>query len=196
MHRGQKVKNLFINIPVATRKRGKADWTADMNENNKVAQVLMNTGADAGNVKDNFEDDDWARFSGFDECVQMLAPVENSLNNPILRTASQIDEIKEMNDVLETFAAQVFATLVKANWERFQVQTKRSNHLQDLSPKLLWQVNAWAGVSIENDQYLFRTADVPFFFKQWDCYDENGVRGGKKKAGRLLDGRLWEEMPM
>ena len=38
-------------------------------------------------------------------------------------------------------------------------------------------------------------AGVPFFFKQWGCYDENGVRVGKKKAGRLLDGRLWEEMP-
>jgi protein gp37 len=31
-------------------------------------------------------------------------------------------------------------------------------------------------------------ARVPFFFKQW---------GGtnKKKAGRLLDGRTWDEMP-
>jgi protein gp37 len=33
-----------------------------------------------------------------------------------------------------------------------------------------------------------RRADVPFFFKQW---------GGtnKKKAGRVLDGRTWDEMP-
>ncbi len=31
-------------------------------------------------------------------------------------------------------------------------------------------------------------ADVPFFFKQW-----GGVN--KKKAGRLLGGRVWEEMP-
>ena len=38
-------------------------------------------------------------------------------------------------------------------------------------------------------------AGVPFFFKQWGCYDENGVRVGKKKAGQLLDGRLWDEMP-
>ena len=32
------------------------------------------------------------------------------------------------------------------------------------------------------------TADVPFLFKQW-----GGVN--KKKAGRLLEGRLWGEMP-
>ena len=38
-------------------------------------------------------------------------------------------------------------------------------------------------------------AGVPFFFKQWGCYDESGKRVGKKKAGRLLDGRQWEEMP-
>jgi len=33
-----------------------------------------------------------------------------------------------------------------------------------------------------------RKAKVPFFFKQW---------GGKnkKKAGRLLEGRTWDEMP-
>ena len=33
------------------------------------------------------------------------------------------------------------------------------------------------------------TQNVPFFFKQW---------GGtnKKKAGKLLDGRIWNEMPV
>lgn len=36
------------------------------------------------------------------------------------------------------------------------------------------------------DQCL--SADVPFFFKQW-----GGVN--KKKAGRLLNGRTWDEMP-
>ena len=36
------------------------------------------------------------------------------------------------------------------------------------------------------DQCL--SANVPFFFKQW-----GGVN--KKKSGRLLDGRTWDEMP-
>jgi protein gp37 len=31
-------------------------------------------------------------------------------------------------------------------------------------------------------------AKIPFFFKQW-----GGVH--KKKAGRLLDGKTWDEMP-
>ena len=34
-----------------------------------------------------------------------------------------------------------------------------------------------------------------FFFKQWGEYDEDGYRPGKKAAGRLLDGREWNEVP-
>jgi len=37
--------------------------------------------------------------------------------------------------------------------------------------------------------------DVAFFFKQWGAHDENGKRVGKHKAGRLLDGQSWDEMP-
>ncbi len=158
-------------------------------------------------------------------------------------------------DVPEEFIAQVFATMEKAHWHQFQVLTKRSSRLRDLSPKLPWPDNVWMGVSVEDDQYTFRIDDlratgskvkflslepllgplpslnlagidwvivggesgpkawrmqakwardirdqcvaagVPFFFKQWGYYDENGGRVGKKRAGRLLDGRLWEEMP-
>ncbi len=43
---------------------------------------------------------------------------------------------------------------------------------------------AWA----LNLRHQCRSAGVPFFFKQW-----GGVQ--KKKAGRLLDGRTWDEMP-
>ena len=38
-------------------------------------------------------------------------------------------------------------------------------------------------------------AGVPFLFKQWGEYDENGVKVGKKAAGRMLDGRVWDEYP-
>jgi len=38
-------------------------------------------------------------------------------------------------------------------------------------------------------------AGVKFFFKQWGAHDETGTRVGKKKAGRILDGRTWDEMP-
>ena len=38
-------------------------------------------------------------------------------------------------------------------------------------------------------------AGVPFFFKQWGAYDESGVRVGKGRSGRTLDGGRWDELP-
>lgn len=37
---------------------------------------------------------------------------------------------------------------------------------------------------------------VPFFFKQWGAYNEEGIRKGKGASGRLLDGRTWDERPL
>ncbi len=146
------------------------------------------------------------------------------------------------------FIKDVFATMQKAHWHQFQVLTKRSDRLLELSPKLDWPPNVWMGVSVENEKYQFRVDDlrrtgaavkflslepllgplpnldlkgidwvivggesgpgaramskewvtsikdqcaaneVPFFFKQW-----GGVN--KKKAGRILEGREYDEMP-
>ncbi len=36
---------------------------------------------------------------------------------------------------------------------------------------------------------------MPFHFKQWGEYGSELVQIGKKKAGRLLDGRGWDELP-
>jgi len=38
-------------------------------------------------------------------------------------------------------------------------------------------------------------SQVPFFFKQWGEHDSQGVRRGKKRAGRILEGQTWDEMP-
>lgn len=37
--------------------------------------------------------------------------------------------------------------------------------------------------------------DVAFFFKQWGTFNANGERVGKKAAGRVLDGKIWNAMP-
>ena len=36
---------------------------------------------------------------------------------------------------------------------------------------------------------------TPFFFKQWGAHDARGKRVGKKRAGRRLDGRIWNGTP-
>jgi protein gp37 len=39
-------------------------------------------------------------------------------------------------------------------------------------------------------------AGVPFFFKQWGAHNSTGRRVGKAAAGRRLDGRVWNGMPI
>jgi protein gp37 len=136
----------------------------------------------------------------------------------------------------------------RADWHNFQVLTKRSERLLQLSPELPWKPHIWMGVSVEALKYATRIDDlrrtgamvnflslepllgplpglnlegidwvivggesgpgarpmdpgwvmeirdqcldarIPFFFKQW-----GGTR--KKKAGRELEGRTWDETP-
>ena len=38
--------------------------------------------------------------------------------------------------------------------------------------------------------------EVPFFFKQWGAWRNGITRVGKAAAGRILDGREWNEMPI
>ena len=150
--------------------------------------------------------------------------------------------------VPEEFILKAFDVMRRANWHTFQILTKRSDRLLELSAKLPWKPHIWMGVSVETRKYLSRVDDlrksgatvkflslepllgplpglnlegidwvivggesgpgarpmesawvleirdrcmaarVPFFFKQW-----GGTR--KKKAGRELDGRTWDDMP-
>ncbi len=38
-------------------------------------------------------------------------------------------------------------------------------------------------------------AGVPFFFKQWGEFGEDLAKAGKKAAGRVLEGKTWDQMP-
>ena len=40
-----------------------------------------------------------------------------------------------------------------------------------------------------------RRSNVPFFFKQWGAWGEDGVKRSKYANGSLLDGREWKEYP-
>ena len=151
-------------------------------------------------------------------------------------------------DVPLSYIGEAFSVMRRAHWHQYQVLTKRSERLLELSPRLEWEPQIWMGVSIENEDYLDRidhlrrtgahvkflslepllgplrklklrgidwvivggesgpgarpvdsawvtdirdqcvSGGVAFFFKQW-----GGVQ--KKKAGRELAGRTWDEMP-
>ena len=152
-------------------------------------------------------------------------------------------------DVSTSFIKDIFKVMSGAYWHSFQVLTKRSERLLELSSELPWKKNIWVGVTVEDQAYTKRIddlrktgaavkflslepllspipdldltgidwvivggesgprsrmmkkewaldirdqclfADTPFFFKQW-----GGVN--KKKAGRKLDNRTWDDMPV
>lgn len=179
---------------------------------------------------------------------------EHVLEMPLTWKIPQTIFVNSMSDLFHKdvpleFIQRVFDVMHRAHWHRFQILTKRSERLLELSPRLDWASNIWMGVSVENQDYAFRIDDlrgtgakvkflslepllgplpalnlehinwvivggesgpgarpmdpswvieirdqclqshVPFFFKQW-----GGVN--KKKTGRLLEGRTWDEMPV
>ena len=59
-------------------------------------------------------------------------------------------------DVPPDYIAQVFDVMRRAHWHQYQVLTKRSERLLALDSLLQWQAQIWMGVSIENEDYLFR----------------------------------------
>jgi protein gp37 len=59
-------------------------------------------------------------------------------------------------DVPVPYIQQVFDIMGRASWHQYQVLTKRSEHLLELDPLLAWQAQIWMGVSVENEDYLFR----------------------------------------
>jgi len=59
-------------------------------------------------------------------------------------------------DVPLDFIQKVFDVMRRASWHTFQVLTKRSNRLLDLSQVIDWPTNVWMGVSVENSNYTFR----------------------------------------
>lgn len=179
---------------------------------------------------------------------------DHVLEMPLSWKTPQTIFVNSMSDLFHKdipleFIQSVFDVMHQAHWHRFQILTKRSERLLELSPKLEWTPNIWMGVSVENQDYTFRIdrlretgahvkflslepllgplpglnlekidwvivggesgpgarpmdpswvteirdqclqAQVPFFFKQW-----GGVN--KKKNGRLLEGRTWDELPL
>lgn len=63
-------------------------------------------------------------------------------------------------DVPLNFIQQVFTTMVETPQHTYQILTKRSNRLKELSQFLPWPKNVWIGVSVENADVLERVDDL------------------------------------
>jgi protein gp37 len=64
------------------------------------------------------------------------------------------------NTVTNDFIHSVFEIMNRCPQHTFQILTKRSARLSDLAPDLNWTPNIWAGVTVENADWLHRIEDL------------------------------------
>ena len=94
--------------------------------------------------------------NGFDLTLQ-----EQAIEIPLRWKKPQVIFVNSMSDLFHKdvpleFIMRVFDVMKQASWHRFQVLTKRSDRLLELSPHLPWPSNIWMGVSVESAEYAFR----------------------------------------
>ena len=86
---------------------------------------------------------------------------EHMLEVPLRWKRPQMVFVNSMSDLFHEvvpldYIQQVFDVMRRAHWHRFQVLTKRSDRLAELSLLIDWPHNVWMGVSVEREDYRFR----------------------------------------
>ena len=86
---------------------------------------------------------------------------EDLINAPLRWKKPQMVFVKSMSDLfhdevpIDTIKA-IFQTMNNASIHTFQVLTKRAERLAQLAPELNWTPNIWMGVTVENQDNLYR----------------------------------------
>jgi len=86
---------------------------------------------------------------------------EDMLELPFKWRKPQNIFVNSMSDLFhekvpDEYIFEVFDVMRRATWHHFQILTKRSERLMDISPKLPWMPHIWMGVSVENQDYTYR----------------------------------------
>ncbi|MGC1782389.1 MAG: phage Gp37/Gp68 family protein [Acidobacteriaceae bacterium] len=63
-------------------------------------------------------------------------------------------------DVPFEYITRVFDVMGHAAWHQYQILTKRSDRLLELSSRLNWEEQIWMGVSVESERYAYRIDDL------------------------------------
>jgi protein gp37 len=90
---------------------------------------------------------------------------ERMLELPLKWQKPQTIFVNSMSDLFhekvpDRFIHRVFEVMKAASWHRFQVLTKRSGRLASMASRLPWPNNVWMGVTVENENHLFRLDDL------------------------------------
>lgn len=86
---------------------------------------------------------------------------ENALDLPFKWKKPQTIFVNSMSDLFhenvpDEFIIKVFDMMIRANWHRYQILTKRSERLLEINSCLPWKHNIWMGVTVENQECTFR----------------------------------------
>jgi protein gp37 len=89
----------------------------------------------------------------------------NALQIPLKWKKPRMIFVNSMSDLFHPdvpldFVQKTFDVMRKAHWHTYQILTKRSKRLFELSQSISWPTNVWMGVSIENSDYLFRAGHL------------------------------------
>jgi protein gp37 len=89
---------------------------------------------------------------------------EDLLEQPLRWRTPRRIFVNSMSDLLhpnvpEEFIRRVFQTMEQAHWHQFQILTKRPERLAALDG-FDWPANVWMGVSVENEDYIWRIAHL------------------------------------
>ncbi len=98
--------------------------------------------------------------NGFDVTLQSdLVALPRSWKKPRMIFANSMSDLFH-DEVPPEFIHSVFRTMNMASRHIFQVLTKRSGRLREMSESLMWTDNIWMGVSVENEDYACRIDDL------------------------------------
>ncbi len=86
---------------------------------------------------------------------------EHMLERPLQWKKSQMIFVNSMSDLFHesiplNYIQRVFDVMNRAHWHQYQILTKRSERLADVSSSLNWGPNIWMGVSVETQKYAYR----------------------------------------
>ena len=86
---------------------------------------------------------------------------EDLIEAPLFWKKPQMVFVNSMSDLFHDEVPtdtikSIFNTMNQASIHTFQVLTKRAKRLADLAPELNWTQNIWMGVSVENQENLYR----------------------------------------
>jgi protein gp37 len=94
-----------------------------------------------------------------------LALAPQMLNHPYRWKSPKVVFVNSMSDLFHDlvpleYIQQVFEVMNNTPQHTYQILTKRSERLKELSKYLTWTENIWMGVSVEEEKVSFRIKDL------------------------------------